>query len=136
MIPVGFQRKVYLICPVQRATQGEVSKLEVYVKRLEFEGILVHWPQRDTDQTPKDTAPVMDQNRRAIEWANEVHIFYSPTSRGSIFDLGIAYALGKPIKIANPEEVQRTEKRSIENFILELADKSKPYFIWEEHFSH
>jgi len=125
----GLERKVYIICPVQRVTGEESSIIGKYVSRLESEGIKVHWPERDTDQTPKSTYQVMAQNRAAILWADEVHIYYSNASRGSLVDLGMMFIFDKPLKIINPDDVQQTSTRSIENLLLELAEKSKPYFI-------
>jgi nucleoside 2-deoxyribosyltransferase len=68
--------------------------LESYTKRLEKEGNTVHLPHRDTDQKASGLS-ICNQNFNAIKEAEEVHIFYSPNSQGTHFDMGVAFALKK-----------------------------------------
>jgi len=56
-----------------------------------------------------DSHPDLDEygicatNREMIEWADEVHVFWDQRSMGTIFDLGMAFALRKLIKIIHLE---------------------------------
>ncbi len=42
---------------------------------------------------------VCDYNRSIIEWADEIHVIWDARSLGTIFDLGMSFALRKKIKI-------------------------------------
>lgn len=110
---------VFLICPITNATEEQSAAIAKYVSYLEVvKKRDVHWPARDTQQN----RPVMDifhDNRAAMMRAQEVHVWWNPNSTGSKFDLGMAYALSKPILIANPQEVQPTFVKSFENFLID-----------------
>ena len=114
--------RIFLICPVSYATEEQSASIAKYVSYLEVvEGRTVHWPARDTLQE-QPTMDVFHDNREAMLRSHEVHVWWSPDSPGSKFDLGMAYAFGKLIHIANPQDVKPTEKKSFENFLLE-ADR-------------
>ncbi len=113
--------RIFLICPVRGATPDELSMMEKYVQGLESSGHVVHWPPRDTDQRDPIGLRICGDNRQAIVDANEVHVWWSPTSMGSLFDLGMAFALEKKIVLANFDRVERTPNKSFSNVLLELA---------------
>lgn len=69
-----------------------------YVKKLEKKGCKVYFPFRDTPQN-KSIPKILEANLKGIKWCDEVHLLWDGTSHGSLFDLGSAYALGKPIKV-------------------------------------
>ena len=85
--------KTFLICPVRG---HELEETEEIVKSLE-EVYEVYWPPRDTNQDDPDGFNICLDNRRAIMDADVVHLVYDGTSQGSHFDLGMAFAYGKPI---------------------------------------
>lgn len=43
---------------------------------------------------------------------------------GTLFDLGMAWALDKPLIIANPEKVLKTESKSFQNVLLYWEEQS------------
>ena len=94
--------KIYILCTVRNATQEYRERLEKYVKGLEDYGHKVHLPHRDTDQNGT-SIEICDQNKKAIEWSDEVHIFFNSESQGSFFDLGMAFMLTKTIKVIETE---------------------------------
>ena len=96
--------KIFIICTVRGATEEYKKKLEDYTKSLENEGNIVHLPHRDTKQDARGIDICM-QNATAIKEADEVHIFYNSSSQGTHFDMGVSFALGKKIIIAESEEV-------------------------------
>lgn len=124
--------KIFLICPVRGIPDEEMEVIGEYVKKLEKVGHIVHWPLRDTNQ---DEDPIglriCGQNRMAIYQANEIHIWYSKGSQGSLFDTGMLFAFEligaiessptRRIILANPEAVQKTPHKSFENVILALT---------------
>ena len=95
---------IYIVCTVRNASSEYKIMLEQYVNHLESMGHVVHLPHRDTNQN-QSLFDICNQNRMAIANANEIHIFYSSMSQGTHFDLGIAFAFGKKIKIVENESV-------------------------------
>jgi nucleoside 2-deoxyribosyltransferase len=96
--------KAFLICPV-RGADPAVSRR--YVEQLEASGWTVHWPHRDTEQADPDGLAICQQNRAAIVAADHVFIIWDGRSTGCLFDMGMAFALGKPVTIldAPPPDV-------------------------------
>ena len=115
------RKTVFLICPVRGVTDEENELIKDYVDGLEGDGVNVYWPKRDTDQGDSTGLRICEDNRVAIEAADEVHVWFNPVSTGSIFDLGMTFALGKKVVLANPEMVEATEGKSFNNVVLELA---------------
>ena len=115
------QKTVFLICPVRGVTEEENALIEEYVVGLESDGVVVYWPKRDTDQEDSIGLRICEDNRAAIESADEVHIWFNPRSTGSIFDLGMTFALRKKIVLVNPEMVEPTEGKSFNNVLLALS---------------
>lgn len=86
-------KRVFVICPVRNAS-GETQRfLENYVETLEKWGYHVHYPPRDTNQNDPIGNKICEQNFRAIQEADEVHVFYDSESTGVHFDLGGAFML-------------------------------------------
>jgi len=85
-------KKIYIICPVREATPEKRAALEAYTDMLEDAGHLVHLPHRDTDQEAPGFEICM-ANGAAIQMSDEIHVFWDEESRGSLFDLGMAFML-------------------------------------------
>lgn len=49
--------------------------------------------------------------------SEEIHIFWDKNSTGSLFDLGMAFASGKTLKIVNLEDVLPTDGKNFTNMI-------------------
>jgi len=94
--------KTFLICPVRGHSAGETAAV---VKRLEDKGWEVHWPHRDTDQDDSTGLRICIDNRKAIKDADAVHVIWDGKSQGCLFDLGMAFAFGKPLIIISIPEV-------------------------------
>ncbi len=88
------RKNIYVICPVRNGTPGDVS---AYVSGLEKDGIIVHFPPRDAPQDDPTGETICSIHLAALRKADEVHVFWDVNSRGSHFDLGMAYALRKPL---------------------------------------
>ena len=98
--------KIFLICPVRNATEEQRKWIEDFVKEKQSSDYIVHAPHLHTNQN--DTLGgfnVCKENSLAVASSSEVDIYYDQTSTGSIFDLGVAYALHKPIKLLNEEDI-------------------------------
>lgn len=118
---------IFLICPVRNITEEEKKAIGSYVETLEAAGHKVHWPPRDTQQNDPVGLRICTDNRQAIENANEVHVWYNSESQGTIFDLGMTFALRKKVVLANPDMVRPTDgKKSFNNVLLALSKENSP----------
>jgi hypothetical protein len=121
-------KDVYLICPVRNATDEERAFATRYVEGLEAQGVSVHYPPRDVDQTDDGVGLTLNATHRQAMFAcKEVHVLWNPKSTGSHFDLGMAFMLGLtrdlPIVLARP--VAPTEARSYSNILRTIAVPSR-----------
>ena len=110
--------KFFIICTVRGASEEYKKKLEDYVAKLESEGNEIHLPHRDTNQAGSGTQ-ICTQNMKAIMESDEVHVFYNPDSQGTHFDLGVAFAFGKKLKVV--ENISYGEGKSFAGMIDEWA---------------
>ena len=108
--------KIFIICPIRNATEEQKTTLEKHISSLESKGHLVYYPARDTDQTDPIGFAICDENFKGMRDADEVHIFWDEKSSGSLFDLGMAFALRKPLKGIN--EVWPTATKSFQYMII------------------
>ena len=119
--------RIFLICPVRYANEEQTRAITEWVRQKEcLEGETVHWPARDTLQT-QTAFKICEENRFAMEHSDEVHVWYDPTSQGSVFDIGMAFVMGKPVFLVNPEAVQPTESKSYNNLVIALDEKAREW---------
>lgn len=109
---------IFVICSVRGKDQEYRDKLEIYARELESDGHNVHLPHRDTNQNARGIE-ICTQNANAIKCADEVHVFYSPDSQGTHFDLGTSFALGKRLVVV--ENAEYGEGKSYPRMISEWA---------------
>ena len=110
-------KKAFLICPVRGHTKEETEEI---VDNLEKQGYLVHWPPRDTNQDDPTGLRICQDNFQAIAESQVVFIIWDGQSQGCLFDLGIAFALSKELKvISNPT---LTEGKSFQNMMKDWQD--------------
>ena len=108
--------KIFIICSVRGMDDEYRKRLEDHVEELEKCGSEVHLPHRDTKQDAKGI-DICTQNMNAIKESDEVHIFYSPDSQGTHFDLGVAFAFGKKLVVV--ENIEYGEGKSFARMINE-----------------
>jgi nucleoside 2-deoxyribosyltransferase len=116
--------KIFIICSVRGVDESYRKMLESYCKELEQKGNEVHLPHRNTYQNNTEIG-ICGQNRDAIKWSNEVHVFYNSLSQGTHFDLGMAFALNKPIKVIENES--ETQNKSFSNMIRQWEKRDIKY---------
>ena len=92
--------KVYLICPVRNVTEEQQIEIDTYAKQLENNGIIVHNPKYDAPQDDPTGFIICETHLNAMKNSDEVHVFWDVSSKGSHFDLGMAFALNKKVIIA------------------------------------
>ena len=98
--------KIFLICPVRNATQEQRQWIENYVREMYSQGYTIHAPHLHTRQTDLFGGyAICVQNAQAVASSEEIDIYYDQKSTGSVFDLGVAYALHKPLKLLNKDDM-------------------------------
>lgn len=112
-------KRAYLICPVRGHHMSETADV---VRRLEQEGWQVHWPPRDTDQVDETGYRICEDNREAIRRADVVFVVWDGKSKGSLFDMGMAFAMEKPVRVV--ELPPETEERSLQKMAREWERRS------------
>jgi len=89
-------QRAFVICPVRKLTSELREVIGAKVAELERQGVIVHWPPRDTDQTGSGLERC-EQNCLAIIKADVVYIWQE--GEGWLFDFGMAFAMHKPIVV-------------------------------------
>lgn len=102
----------FLIAPVRGLSPDAHAAV---VTTLEAKGYRVHWPARDTDQNDPTGLRICSDNLAAIVAADVIHVIWDGKSQGCLFDLGMAFALGKRIVPLSLPEL--TEGKSFQNMI-------------------
>ncbi len=72
------------------------------------------------DWQGKKIEDIIDHNKRAIKDADEVHLFWDGRSSGTILDLGMTIALGKPLVI------MKLNTKSIPDYVRKYANQFLP----------
>ena len=112
------ENKIFLICPVRNATEEQKKWIEEFVAQKYKEGYLIHAPHLHTVQTDLFGGyAICRQNAEAVASSQEIDIYYDQSSTGSVFDLGVAYALHKPLQLLNREEIIFNETDLIDEII-------------------
>lgn len=91
-----------------------------YLKTLKGEE--VYFPPRDAPQESKTGYEIVMSELNAIKDCNRVDIFWDVNSKGSHFDLGMAIALGKEIKLVENFGVEGNEKSYLKVMRLYMKD--------------
>jgi nucleoside 2-deoxyribosyltransferase len=114
---------IYLVCTIRNATVAFAEHIKQYVAMLEQRGHRVYFPPRDTDQNDDTGLRICKDNRKGIESADEVHVMWDGSSQGSIFDLGMAFALRKKVVPVMESFPAATVDRSIPNIVHEWSKR-------------
>ncbi len=110
--------KIYLICPV-RNSEFDSS---CWTRMLENMGHTVHFPPRDVDQNDPTGTTIVRKHFEAMQAADLVAIVWDVNSKGSHFDLGMAYALGKPMLLLKALQEDTPGKSYLK--VIQSIDKS------------
>lgn len=94
-------KRIYVICPVRGVSGAEADYVAQRVGEWEGEGFIVHYPPRDVSQNDPTGSAICEAHYDAMREADAVAVFWNVESKGSHFDLGMAYALGKPLFYAH-----------------------------------
>jgi hypothetical protein len=106
---------------------GYLEDIEEHRKKLEREGHAVR--RAAYDDLNANEYQICAFNKAGIKWADVVHVFWDSRSIGTQFDIGMAFALDKPIQI------MRLNPKTLRNFVLQLHGASRDGAfgpIWKE----
>lgn len=90
------------------------ERMKKHRDRLIFEGHEVRLPALDSIEGLNELG-ILSYNRALIEWADEIHLIWDGRSLGALLDIGMLFALRKPLVIVY------LQKKSILNFVLQYA---------------
>lgn len=86
----------FFICPVRKGDKNRYSEKIRELERGEWD---IHWPPRDTNQNDLTGLGICKDNLRMIKDADIIFFAWDGKSQGCLFDLGMAFALDKRIKV-------------------------------------
>ena len=121
--------KIHLICPVRNVTDEQQEEIDTYVEALRLEGNTVHNPKYAVDQDDATGYNICLGHLTSMSSANRVDIFWDVNSKGSHFDLGMAFAMNKAVKLVKTYTPD-TEGKSYVKVILEMQKVTDKY----DHF--
>jgi len=78
-------------------TTAYQNRMTEHAQNLLKEGHEVKMPAFDSIEG--DEYAICKYNRSAIEWSDRVHVLWDARSVGTIFDLGMCFAMRKPIDV-------------------------------------
>ena len=115
-------KKIFIIGPVRDIGSELMNRIGDYVKKLEKNGCEVHWPARDTDQNDPIGLQICLTNGSKIFESDEIHIWFDPSSKGSLFDRAMLcsflfHGSKKKIVIINQTDFSPTELFDLESEI-------------------
>lgn len=99
--------RIYIICAVRGAPPERVDRDRAYAQDLRNQGHHVFFPPDDAPQQDHTGKDIVAVELAAILRSDEVHVLWNVESRGSHFDLGMAYAMGKrivPVRCDPPDQ--------------------------------
>ena len=120
--------KVFLICPVRNATEEQKKYIKEFVKEKNQSGIEVHAPHMHTVQQDMFGGyTICYQNANAIADSIEIDMYYDQSSTGSVFDLGVAYALDKKLVVLNYGDIVFNENDQIDSIVKDWNNRNNNY---------
>jgi hypothetical protein len=91
--------KIHLICPVRGVTDEQQKEIDDYAAKLVAKGHTVHNPKYAVDQDDATGYRICWGHLESMKIANRVDVFWDVNSKGSHFDIGMAFAMNKAIKL-------------------------------------
>jgi hypothetical protein len=113
--------RIHLICPVRGVTEEQQKEIDDYVSQLMNEGHTVHNPKYAVDQSDPTGHTICSGHLRSMKMCDRVDIFWDVNSKGSHFDLGMAFALGKSIKLVKTYQPDTDGKSYVK--VMQIMEK-------------
>lgn len=91
--------KIHLICPVRNVTNEQQEEIDRYCDEKIAHGYEVHNPKYAVNQDDETGYNICKGHLDSMISANIIAVFWDENSKGSHFDLGMAFALGKKVEL-------------------------------------
>lgn len=114
---------IFLIAPVRGISENYRDGVAAQVAQLEALGNEVYWPMRDTTQQDPTGYRICQDNLAAIKAADAVFVMWDGNSQGCLFDLGMTFALGKPVRGIDLPRMSR--HKSFQNMVYDWEERGQ-----------
>lgn len=118
--------RIHLICPVRLATKEQQKEIDEYAHQLEIEGHTVHNPKYAVNQEDPTGWNICNEHYLSMTKSDRVDIFWDNNSKGSHFDLGMAFAIGIPVKVIKVYNSD-TKEKSYTKVMYEIEKRTKTH---------
>ena len=115
--------KYFAIRPVRGISEEYASAIEQQIEFVRSQGHEVYDPIKDTDQNDAHGLRICKDNRRAIEECDCILFMWDGKSTGSLFDLGMAFALRKSIQPVIGYVPEMTDHKSFQNMAYKWQEE-------------
>ena len=114
---------IFLISPVRNASEEQKKEIEEYKRICEQLKYKIYVPHLDTVQTDLlGGYTICHRNALGLSSSDAVHMYYDQNSRGSMFDLGVAYACEEPLIIINKDRIEYNSNDFGDNLVSSWND--------------
>ena len=115
------KQKAFLIAPV-RNLDYEYKRLIDYQAEYLEQAYKVYYPGRDTNQHQHEL-DICNDNLKAMKDSDIVLMIWDGKSQGCLFDLGMAFALHKPVQSIIGYMPRMTTSKSFQNLVYEMEEQ-------------
>lgn len=113
--------KIYLICPVRKISEPFKENVLNYVKFLQSQNHEVYCPLLNTEQEAGELA-ICQKNLNNMRRADIVYFTWDGKSESCIFDLGMAFALGREVVAVVGMIPRASSHESFQNLVYALDE--------------
>lgn len=115
--------KIHLICPVRNVTDEQQREIDAYCAEKIAQGYEVHNPKYDVNQDDETGYNICESHLDSMRVADLVAVFWDVNSKGSHFDLGMAFALNKRVVLIKTYQPDNDGKSYVK--VIKLMDESR-----------
>jgi nucleoside 2-deoxyribosyltransferase len=117
--------KYFAIRPVRNISENYAEGIEKQIHFYREQGHEVYDPITDTDQNDQTGYRICKDNLQAIKNCDCVLFMWDGKSQGCLFDLGMAFALGKPVKTVIGYVPPATQGKSFQNMVWQWEESEE-----------
>ena len=115
------KKNAFLICPIRNIPFEYEQLIKMQVEYLE-QAYEVYYPGRDTNQHQYELN-ICNDNLKAMKESDIVLMIWDGKSQGCLFDLGMAFALHKPVLSVTGYMPRMTTGKSFQNLVYEMEEQ-------------
>ncbi len=110
-------KQMFVIRPIRDISDELKLQIDSIIESYQADGYKIYDPLTMTNQKDKYGLRICEDNRQAIRDSDVVLFLWDGKSQGCLFDLGMAFALMKPIRIDERALPPKTDHKSFQNMI-------------------